>query len=105
MKKIILTTSFLFLACFITNNSATAGCEQTLVAQLRACINQAQAAKSESTERMRVVVKDGFVYIEGDAGGSDAQACIGQYNAGSGSCPAAPQLIIGSEGLETESFQ
>lgn len=106
MKKIILTTSFFMLACFVSNNSAIAGCEQTLVAQLRSCINKTQAAKSESNERMRVVVKDGFVYIEGDAGGADAQMCIGQYNSGASSCPAAPQLVIGfSEEGGVESFQ
>ena len=105
MKKIILTTSFFLLACFVSNNTATAGCEQTLVAQLRACVNQTQAAKSLSTQRLRVVVKDGFVYVEGDSGGSDAQMCIGQYNSASNTCPAAPQLVMGSDGSSTESFQ
>ena len=97
MKKIILTTSFFLLACFISNNTAFAGCEQSLVGQLRACVNSNHL-------NIQVVVKDGFVYLEGDASGPASQGCINAYNSGAAHCPAAPQLVMSGSGGESSSL-
>lgn len=97
MKKIILTISFLILACIISNNTAFAGCEQSLVGQLRACVNSNHL-------NIQVVVKDGFVYLDGDSSGPASQGCLNAYNSGAAHCPSAPQLSMSVSGGESSSL-